>query len=358
MKKLNKFLLFIVIVSANLLVSCKEYDTSEMFLFEADTGENIEWTEIFENAETQSLVYDGSKIKTISLSSLTNGEILSYLIMDTEGRNYSVDADDGYIQRDKDKINFISEDLSLRVPDIQGAIINPPDTSITDTYYTAVDYLEEDKDVLVIFLDGFSYSQYEYIKRNYPDLFISGIDAHKASSVFKPVTNAGFAAMITVTYPYENGILDRSFREIKNETIFDTVNNMGKSALLVEGAVKILNTESDLILNSDKNGDGLTDDEVFESAFESIKEYDFALVHFHGIDDEGHNSGPFGEETINRIVAVDNYVSQLVSCWRGMVIITADHGMHETSYGGDHGEFRYEDMIVPYAVMQGGQNEK
>jgi hypothetical protein len=40
-----------------------------------------------------------------------------------------------------------------------------------------------------------------------------------------------------------------------------------------------------------------------------------------------------------------------------MVIITSDHGMHSTDTGGYHGVFRYEDMIVPYIITEGGIGE-
>jgi hypothetical protein len=30
--------------------------------------------------------------------------------------------------------------------------------------------------------------------------------------------------------------------------------------------------------------------------------------------------------------------------------------MHEEEKGGSHGEFRYEDMIVPFGIFEGGNN--
>jgi len=81
------------------------------------------------------------------------------------------------------------------------------------------------------------------------------------------------------------------------------------------------------------------------------KGFELMVVHFHSIDDMGHNFGDITGETMDEIKRLDMYVKELVSMWEGNVIITADHGMHSTEDGGSHGEFRYEDMIVPYIVF-------
>ena len=48
---------------------------------------------------------------------------------------------------------------------------------------------------------------------------------------------------------------------------------------------------------------------------------------------------------------IDDYVHVLAEGFDGRMIITADHGLHETPEGGgEHGVFSKEDMIVPYIV--------
>ena len=37
---------------------------------------------------------------------------------------------------------------------------------------------------------------------------------------------------------------------------------------------------------------------------------------------------------------VDAYVGELFAAWEGSRIVLADHGMHKTGDGGNHGEFR------------------
>ncbi|MFA9422922.1 MAG: alkaline phosphatase family protein, partial [Sedimentibacter sp.] len=89
--------------------------------------------------------------------------------------------------------------------------------------------------------------------------------------------------------------------------------------------------------------------EMYESALRaSAENYDFIFVHFHGIDDRGHSYGPEADETMLYIKLIDSYISELSNIWDGTIILTADHGMHETENGGTHGECRYSDMVVPY----------
>ena len=105
----------------------------------------------------------------------------------------------------------------------------------------------------------------------------------------------------------------------------------------------------------DSNGDGFTDDEVFISTLDAIdKDYNLIFAHFHGIDDSGHFFGDLSSETMEFIAIIDGYVEELATNWDGKVIITSDHGMHTTEDGGDHGQFRYTDMIVPYITFTGG----
>ena len=57
---------------------------------------------------------------------------------------------------------------------------------------------------------------------------------------------------------------------------------------------------------------------------------------------------------MERIKTTDSYIEQLASEWDGKIIITSDHGMHDTEEGGNHGEFMFEDMVVPYILTDGG----
>src|SRR6056297_111067 len=277
------------------------------------------------------------------------------IIMTYNGGYYPLDID-GKLEVGKEGINFKNLDGKIIYENVVGIIENSPQISIMDVYYKSKEFLDEDEKVMLIFIDGFGWHQYEYLKDNNSDLYIMKLKGfEKALSVFKPVTNSGYAAMITGEPPYINGILNRDYREVKVDTIFSFVKSVDKEAVLIEGNSNIITTGIDPILNLDLNGNGYNDDEVHQSALNNIDNKDYIFIHFHGFDDSGHSYGPYGDKTVDKFIEIDKYVEELVSKWQGKVIITADHGMHKTEDGGSHGEFRYEDMIVPFGIFEGGK---
>ncbi len=275
------------------------------------------------------------------------------LIMGEEG-GYSIIRKQGIFEQKNGDIIYRGPD-GKTLQKVKGIWIDPPKGSVMDVYQDSLKALKQDKKVMVIYLDGFGYHQYDYaVAKGYAPFLQKFQNVKKATTVYQPVTNAGFAAMITGKSPAENGVYSRAQTDMKKPSLFAETKKIGKKALLIEGDIKILNTEIDPVLNIDKNKDGFTDNEVFECAMKSLsKGYDFMLVHFHGIDDCGHRYGDRSEETMHRIQIVDTFVEQLVSNWDGEVIITADHGMHTTKEGGSHGEFRSEDLLVPYIKGEG-----
>ncbi len=295
--------------------------------------------------------------KMIKLSDIIKEDMRNLLIMNEEGLHvYETDVE-GYIEIDQNHVNYMKPDGSIYNRDIKGLMINPPNHSVMDTYYDALHFIENNEKVLILFLDGFSYEQYAYIKQNKPNLFLSSVQGvKKASTVYKPITNAGFAAIITGKEPDVNGVMDRSMRELKVDSIFDKTSELYKKSILIEGNTAILNTSIKPILNIDQNKDGYTDDEIYQSAKTLLDgSHDLALIHFHSIDEVGHQVGYIQEAVMTQIEVVDQYVESLVKDWNGKAIIVSDHGMHDTAQGGSHGEFRAEDLFVPYVILNGGQ---
>lgn len=270
---------------------------------------------------------------------------------------YGTDSGDGYLEIKGNTIDYVYPDLKKRVVNIKGILVNASQKSNMDAYYDAQHFLDNGENVMVILMDGFGYNQYEkYMESNSIPYLKSLPAADKASTEFIPVTNTGLAAVITGKSPQENGVYSRSQRELKVSTIFDYINKIGEKGVLVEGNVKILDTKGNIILNSDINSNGSFDDEIYKSALNAINEKNnFIFVHFHSIDDAGHNFGPLGADTIKAAKQVDAYIKDMVSKWHGEVIITSDHGMHVAEAAGEHGSFVYEDMIVPYLITKGGK---
>jgi hypothetical protein len=319
---------------------------------------NLEPFNDFDGSSTK----NNSSMETNEVREVTPLNILipigTPIILMTRVGGYHPMESDGYLELQGNRLNYLNPNKRLVIFDVIGIIEQPPDKSIMDVYHDALQYIEMNKKVMVIYIDGFSYGQYNYAVVNNKMPFMGNLNkVEMALSVFRPVTNSGMAAMLTGQPPYINGISDRSNRNPKGGTIFDFLHLNGKSSMLIEGNTSILNLNTNTVLNPDRNNNGHTDDEVYESAVENMNDVDFLMVHFHGLDDLGHTYGDFDKKTMTKLSQIDGYVESLVSLWDGMVIITSDHGMHSTDTGGYHGVFRYEDMIVPYIITEGGIGE-
>ncbi|NLM51585.1 MAG: hypothetical protein GX197_02020 [Firmicutes bacterium] len=277
--------------------------------------------------------------------------------MGREGEYAYIDLG-GFLELRDNAFHYVTAQREDEIKNLAGIVANPPARSITDLYHDTIYYLTQGENVLILYLDGFGYHQYLHAKEAGFAPFMATLpEAEPALAVYQPVTNAGFAAMITGKTPAENGVYSRAQKDLKVPTIFGIAQELGKKAALIEGHIKILNTEIEPVLNIDANKDGLTDDEIFASAQTALRQnYDLLFVHFHSIDDLGHSFGDLHQNTLKQIQVVDGYVQELLENWNGKVIILSDHGMHATEEAGNHGVFRYEDLIIPYIVAQGGQS--
>ncbi len=275
-----------------------------------------------------------------------------FVVFGKDGRQV-IESATGYLKMNENTISYVSQSKNTEVEEIVGIYCGRLLPGITDTFYDTDYYLKNGRKVMVFLLDGLSYEQYEYAKEEQHMPYMGSLEtAAKAFSAYKPVTNTGFTTMITGKTPDVHGVHDRSIRDYNAVSIFGKALEYQKNAVLIEGDIKILNTEIQPILNIDANKDGDIDDEVFQAALSKAYEIDLCFIHFHGIDDRGHTFGPMSEEVNQYISRIDGYVKTLSNNWEGIIIITADHGMHKTEEGGRHGICRYEDMIVPYIVIQ------
>ncbi len=295
----------------------------------------------------------------IRLEDLTDARPETMVLMGSEGRYLFLKGISSIsFEVEDNRFAFNGTSAEESIDDLKGVVLDPAAASIMDVYYDTLGFTGNGISVLLIITDGMGYHQYEYAAGNGYAPFLGSIPgADMAVSVYQPVTNAGLAAMFTGRPPGENGIYSRKQRIPQVPTVFGELMDNGAKPVLIEGDIQVIKTEPEAWLNSDSDSDGTIDDEIFEMAMESLDQgAEFMAVHFHSIDDSGHDSGDLSLETMERIKIIDSYISQLVSGWQGKVIITSDHGMHSTSGGGDHGQFRYEDMVVPYMIMDGGKS--
>jgi hypothetical protein len=276
------------------------------------------------------------------------------VVMGSQGQYRFVD-NSGYFELDGNVFNYVDTTAGDKTSDLKGIILDPSAASIMDVYYDATGFIYSGKNVMLIITDGLGYHQFKYaVSNGHAPFTASREGAKKALSVYKPVSNSGLAAMFTGKSPEENGIYSRKQREPLIPTVFGELLESGKKTIFIEGDIQILKLEIESMLNTDKNSNGTIDDEIFDAAMSSLDQGNsFIAVHFHSIDDAAHNSGVFSDEAMEKIQTIDSYIEQLSSKWQGKIIITSDHGMHDTAEGGNHGEFRFEDMIVPYIIIDG-----
>lgn len=272
-----------------------------------------------------------------------------------DGGLYYTEAD-GELTESSGFVSYLTKEE--RYDQVAGIYLTDHQFSIMDVYEDVIRILEEEDKVMVILLDGFGFYQYKWAKERGDIPFLESLFQHEAFGVYVPVTNAGFAAMITGQTPKINGVHNRSYREVKTESIFGYAVNSDKKAILLEADIKILNTEIEPILHLDMNKNGDIDDEIYESAKKIAEEdYDLVFIHFHGIDDRGHTYGLEGEEVASYLAQIDQYVKELSEIWGYQMILTADHGMDFAENGGYHGNGNAMDMVVPYFRREGLSNE-
>ncbi|MDD3045581.1 MAG: hypothetical protein PHF33_09015, partial [Candidatus Delongbacteria bacterium] len=144
------------------------------------------------------------------LEELIGTKNAAYMISDGSGKNHYTRSL-GYLAYKDNRMDYLDTDKKNEIKNVKGILTGAPAISNTGAYHDALKFIGEGKKVMVIFLDGFSFAQYEYaINNGYAPYLASVPKAEKATTYFKPVTNVGFAAMITGTGPDENGIHDRS----------------------------------------------------------------------------------------------------------------------------------------------------
>jgi hypothetical protein len=353
MNKNIKFLVVGFLIFLTVLVMYKEFLTFEYEDSSISDDSKIEQSiNIFDDNQNYLFKYEPEEGTEVLLKSIV-GEVATkdIAVIRENGEICKINSD-VYIGKNKAGIFCTDVDKKNTVENVVGIYLSDNFKSITDTYYDIKNYIDNDKKIMVVLLDGFGYNEYNLVKSNGYVLFLSQFFKNTALSVYTPVTNAGYAAMITGQTPDINGVHDRSVRKMNVDSIFKYALEKGKKAILLEGDIKILNTEIEPQLHIDLNKDSDTDDDMFDSCLNILKDdYDLIFIHFHGIDDRGHAYGTQSAETLNYIRQIDGYIQKISEIWGNSIILTADHGMHDIENGGNHGECRVEDMIVPYFVI-------
>jgi hypothetical protein len=214
--------------------------------------------------------------------------------------------------------------------------------------------------VILIFLDGFGYMRYAEALADGLIPNLSGLGKPLvALTTYPPITAVSTASLLTGSTPDVHGVDQRGIRKTDTETLFDVAVSAGMRILAVEGeslAFGLRGAEPQL--SADFDGNGSTDDNVLANALEvlSTDDWDILFVHFHGVDDAGHTYGPGAPEERSAIHTEDDAVGRIVeSLPQGtLVIIFADHGMHQVEEEGrlgNHGHLVDRDMFIPIFLV-------
>jgi hypothetical protein len=213
---------------------------------------------------------------------------------------------------------------------------------------------------ILIFLDGFGYVRYTEALADGLIPNLSGLGRPLvAVTTYPPITAVATASFLTGATPDVHGVDQRGIRKTDTETLFDVAVAAGLRILTVEGESLAFELRgAELQLSADFDGNGSTDDNVLANALEVLRadEWDILFVHFHGVDDAGHTYGPGAPEERAAIQEVDGAVGRIMELLPEgtLVIIFADHGMHQVEEEGrlgNHGQLVERDMFIPIFLV-------
>lgn len=239
--------------------------------------------------------------------------------------------------------------------DIFPTVMNTLNIKVDNTIYTQPLVDHSGDHVVLIFLDGMNFALFNSAFENgwltvyeNPDYYAPAL------SVYPPRTSVASAAIITGQDPSHNGVYKTGIRKTIEKTMFEIASENGYSAVSIEGESLPFNLRgSEVILSGDRDLNGSTDDNVFANAISVIEDElpNLFYIHFHGVDDLGHSTGPNSEEVMEKTKEIYGYINEIFNRLpeNTMVITFADHGMHaiEGENGqGNHGNLIEEDMVV------------
>lgn len=214
------------------------------------------------------------------------------------------------------------------------------------------------ENAVAIMLDGLQYEKLEDLINNGKLPFLEKLEMlRKGITIYPPITTSSTAAFLTSTTPQMNGVYGYGFRSTEKLTLFDIATQEGLDVIAVEGASLALNLRNaETILSGDRDGDGFSDDNVYENAINVIQTNMPGLlyIHFHEIDDMGHTHGPESDEYLSAIIRVDQYLAGIYDALpeSTFIVIFSDHGMHSTNEGGNHGTLTTNDLIIPIIFLE------
>lgn len=245
----------------------------------------------------------------------------------------------------RENIRVASSGFFLDNEDIAVIWENYPENQIHEIFYRMKESLKSGK-VLALFIDGVGYHFLNHAR-------LMGKAGFFQEVSFKPLIVTYPPRTVNSYYSIGTGEYNNTREPSKSpRDFFSDFLSTGKKGVVLENNPVFFSTELDLVMhNPDINNH--VDFYIYESAKQKIEAgYDFVFVHFHSVDDYGHNYGPYSEKTLQVLEKVSRYSQTLIDMFSGTVFIFSDHGMHYTkdkqsliNRKGDHYTGKPEDII-------------
>ncbi|MDD2511242.1 MAG: hypothetical protein PHP26_05570 [Syntrophomonas sp.] len=289
-------------------------------------------------------VYTQRKVfRLADLTPVPDGEMM--LVMGAGGEQRFLE-NRGYFELKDNYINYLDFDERRQLEKVKGVIVNPPATSIMDIYYDARHYLENGEKVLVLVLDGLTYSLYkDALERGLMPFLKDSAPAVKAVGVYPLESNVWLAAMISGAAPEENGVVSEKQRDLKMPSLLALAKQGQKQALLLHAGPKLLSSEMEAEVTG-KNANKTADKELYAITLDKLEQdYDLLIVRFQDIASSSELYGDEAEATISAMAMTDKYLQEIVKNWAGKVIITGSPGSAAQ-------EFTCDTMFVPYLCLK------
>jgi hypothetical protein len=219
---------------------------------------------------------------------------------------------------------------------------HPPAESVF-SLHAMLSGLMEEGPLLVLFVDSYGLRLHQDLTALKADYALKGLSPLRAAYPSK--TASSYWAFGTGTSYW-----------LRNHrgAILEDILKPGDNAVLVEDDHPYYQAPVPVLAMTDLDKDGSIDDEIFQQAVQEMdKHHDFMLVHFHSIDDAGHEFGPYSQQRLEHVRQVSGYVNELASKWKGPVLVFSDHGMHDDGRrGGTHGSALAEDMLAMWGRIK------
>lgn len=194
---------------------------------------------------------------------------------------------------------------------------------------------------IVFYIDGFGYKMFEYAVKNNSIPFIGkNFTVKPLWSVDPPVTNPAMATMISGKEPIEHGVHSRKDRMLKCDTIFS---KPYESVAFLEGDSVILKTQLRPKLHIFKDGKSADYWTYTDALKEAQNNTYFIFTHFHEVDDNGHEYGPYSKQVLEKLSQIDSFIEKICHYTKSNILLVSDHGIHEENGAGNHGNILLEE---------------